>query len=329
MGKGQVTVFILLGLVVLLVIAAVFVIRYTVTSKQVEVPRGEYLEEDVRPLQTFVDECLKQTSWDAAYYVGSRGGFTYLPESYLETNYSNIAYSFYSDNITFLSLTSMENQISEFVRINIFYCFNNFDSFEGQDIEYNLSNIDVDTTINNYDMDVILNFNIKARDTTINQFSTVLPIALGKVHEFVYTIAEKTKQQPEWIDLSYLASLSLEGFNATVMPEDENNLVYSIQKDDFTFLTAVYLEHDRIPVMEMPNNFTLQKGVSWFYDIEYFADTEVTFSDDSFLFDITKAGTIGFMPEIPGVYDVTIRIQDEKGSFSEKQIIFTIINGGP
>lgn len=324
MGKGQVAVYILLGLVILIAIAGVFVLRYTVIRGELDQVSDTTLEE-TKPVQTFVGECLKLTSQDAVYYVGSQGGFTYLPEFYLEADYSSIAYGYFDSGISLISLESLEEQVAEYIKINLFYCLNDFSSFENEEITYDYSEVEIDVKVNQNDVIVDVDFPILVEGTTLDSFSAEVPIALGSVHSYIYEIMEKTSEDPEWIDMSYLASLELLGYEAEVIPENENTLVYSIGIGEFVFLSAVYLETKEVPMFIIPESFELLEHELFSYQINY---TNGEFIDDTFLFDITEEGLISFTPEIPGEFEVTIRLSDSEGFFTEKKVMFIVTEGG-
>ena len=131
---------------------------------------------------------------------------------------------------------------------------------------------------------------------------------------------EKTSEDPEWIDMSYLASLETLGFEAEVIPENENTLVYSIGYGEFVFLSAVYLETKEIPMFIIPESFELLEHELFEYEINY---SNGEFIDDTFLFDIND-GLISFTPEIPGEFEVTIRLSDNEGFFTEKKVMFIV-----
>ena len=307
MGKGQVAVFILLGLVILIAIAGVFVIRNIVTDKQLELARYENLEEDVRPI-------------DSIYFIGSQGGFTYLPDRYLATEYSNIAYAFYDDKHTLISRSSMTEQINSFIKQVLPYCLDNFSSFPGQ-VDYSYSDIKTTTIISDESVSVDLTFPIKVMDTNINEFSAIVPIKLGYIHNSLLDIVAQLETDPDFLDLTYLASLDVK---ASVVPYDGNNLIYSFEQDDFTFLASVYLIPNTAPEIFIEDTYTIPEHELFTLQIEYTDETNVTFTDDNALFDITKDGLIEFIPEIPGTYLVTIRAEDEQGESTEKQITFIV-----
>ena len=197
---------------------------------------------------------------------------------------------------------------------------NDFSSFDGESIEYDYSEVEIDVIVNQNDVIVDVDFSILVDGTTLDSFSAEVPIPLGSVHSYIYEIMEKTSEDPEWIDMSYLASLETLGFEAEVIPENENTLVYSIGYGEFVFLSAVYLETKEIPMFIIPESFELLEHELFEYEINY---SNGEFIDDTFLFDIND-GLISFTPEIPGEFEVTIRLSDNEGFFTEKKVMFIV-----
>ena len=80
---------------------------------------------------------------------------------------------------------------------------------------------------------------------------------------------KKTEEDPEWIDMSYLASLEQLGYEAEVIPENENALVYSIGIGEFVFLSAVYLESKEVPTFVIEESFELLEHELFSYQIDF------------------------------------------------------------
>ncbi len=322
MGKGQVGLFIAIGLVIVIVIGLLLFARTYFVEEGLEQDRYDSLSEDTKSVKNFVDECLYQTLSEGIYFLGTQGGFVYLPDNYAETDYSNIAYSYYKNNITLISLESMEDQLSEYVKVTLFYCVGDFSTFPGN-ITYDLDTIEAETIIGKDDVTVNLELDVRVKDSIVDEFSAIVPLYLGDMHDIVYTIAEKTQEEPEWIDMSYLSEISLQGYETNVFPEDDD-IIYSISQGDFTFLTAVNIEKNQEPVIYLSDEIVLEKNVQWNYTILYEDDGFVSFSDDTAMFDITNNGEISFTPEIKGEFNVTITATDDYNAYDSVIVKFIV-----
>ena len=85
--KGQITIFIIAGVIVLLLAGIIFFIGPQLQSEDIsDVPL------EAQPLKLFVEECLSSTAIEGIRLAGIQGGYVDIPEFALETDYSTIAY---------------------------------------------------------------------------------------------------------------------------------------------------------------------------------------------------------------------------------------------
>ncbi len=86
MKRGQVTVFIIIGLILLLVIGSVLYIFRREATKPFEAarPRVAEVSQDVQPLKDFVESCIQRMATDGLRKIGDQGG--YIDTSMLSYN---------------------------------------------------------------------------------------------------------------------------------------------------------------------------------------------------------------------------------------------------
>ena len=124
--RGQLTIFMILALVILLV-----GILYFYTIKVTEDPSGFFTNERT-PLVQFVDNCLTQVSDQGLRILGQNGGYIYFPQviesnprSYLQFGPLGTIKNPYwwHDGIEAIpSLTFMEEQIEQYIENEIDGC---------------------------------------------------------------------------------------------------------------------------------------------------------------------------------------------------------------
>ncbi len=99
--KGQITIFIILGIVILFSIALVVYINSSVTKIR---PPVEQLEvgDELKPVQNYVTACLSQVSKDALIHIGSTGGYNTLTNVKLSSQpWKSEALLFYPNQIPY------------------------------------------------------------------------------------------------------------------------------------------------------------------------------------------------------------------------------------
>ncbi|TKJ17591.1 hypothetical protein CEE44_03595 [Candidatus Woesearchaeota archaeon B3_Woes] len=210
MKKAQITPFIIIGALILLSSSLFIYYRNFI------VVEPEILPEDVVPIKTYIEACLKDTGKEAAIKAGMQGGYITLPNqvtlnrAYVElTPGSFIKIPYWSYNgISFIpSIDVMQNQLSDYIKDNIKKCVN-LEVFER---DYNLEEedeIEVETIIAEKNLDIKMVYNIivknKATDeqTRISQFHTIVNVRLKKTYELAKQILEAENSQTYFEDMT-------------------------------------------------------------------------------------------------------------------------------
>ena len=158
--RGQVTVFIIIGIIILLIVGALFVFKSQIKNAQLELAlKQDKAEGEAVAVQEFVSSCLNDVSIDALELLGQHGGYINLSRSDLHNrdfsiednptssdavtfNNLEIPYWWYEDSehgCTRCSITTknvptietMELQVNAYVEEQLNTCLNNFESMKG------------------------------------------------------------------------------------------------------------------------------------------------------------------------------------------------------
>lgn len=122
-------------------------------------------------------------------------------------------------------------------------------------------------------------------------------------------------------------SYALNGRIDIVPVEDggkHDTLLLVINDSNLVFMTALKFSKNPAPKIIMNDKIILAAGQQYSYKVQAEDDGPVVFSDETHLFDISSDGTIDFLPEVPGEYDVPIIATDEHGNFDRKIIRFVV-----
>ena len=123
--KGQLTIFIVIAIVIIGLVIGFFIISKQQEKKGVFVP-------DVESVKQFVESCIEEAGNEIIYNVGQRGGYLFPPEF---STASGIPY-YYSNGKSYMpSKEQVEQEISTFVNLKVFFCTKNFINFPEFEIE--------------------------------------------------------------------------------------------------------------------------------------------------------------------------------------------------
>lgn len=161
--RAQITIFIILAIVILLVVALVFYVRMSSIKVKPPVQQLE-VNDEIKPIQNYVTECLSTISKEALIKLGNNGGYTELtgmkisPQSYnsdvfvfdpqkipywyylkdckdstigcLQTKKPALCQSGKACVIASNGKISIQEQLNNYIEKNIPECINNFEIFQ-------------------------------------------------------------------------------------------------------------------------------------------------------------------------------------------------------
>ena len=219
--KGQVTIYIIIGIILVLVIGALFLFRPNITKVEeaIEVPL------ELIPVKDYVDDCLRQVVTTGIYLLGTQGGYIFPPSGSLETDFSTIAYGYNLGKDNLVSISKMEEELSTYIGFGLPDCIN-FSVLEQEGFNITQEKIEVETNVNydNIIFEVKYPLEIVKEDysSKLDKFIQIVPIRLGYVHSVAKDIIKKNVNNPNWIDLTYLSSIGLE---VNIIPYNNSNLI--------------------------------------------------------------------------------------------------------
>lgn len=168
--RGFVTPFIVAGLLILITIGVFVLMRNYVYL-------GKFVPSPLVPVTVFTQECVKQTAEDALFFARTQGGYIYLPEQIAKDkeSYVNLGLKvplwFYKYQDRAPTKNDMELDIEKYVKENLLNCLNNFQQFSNEFSieavnEKNITDIEVQSTINTHDVTINVNLPIQLKRIT-------------------------------------------------------------------------------------------------------------------------------------------------------------------
>ncbi len=222
--RGQITVFIILGLIFLLF----FLIILFTKSYRIE-KIGVISSDELNPIKYYVDLCAKSSSSNALYLLGVQGGYTAPPKLYFQSAYAKIAYWYYKGEDTSPTIEEMEQELSSYVNRALPECVENLDAFSDMGFEFEFGEINTETKINENNVEFNIDYPITVMQgeskAEISKFYKSFPVRLGHIYDITQNIVKKEVEDPDWVDMTSLVNQDL---NFKIYPYDENTLIYSV-----------------------------------------------------------------------------------------------------
>ncbi|MFA5856751.1 MAG: hypothetical protein WC867_05305 [Candidatus Pacearchaeota archaeon] len=224
MKKGQISIFIILGIIILISILLLFIFskKDILNEKQKEL---NYLFDKDEFFQK-VNNCIDKSTLEAVQIVGLKGGYFEAPENSLKTENLEISYALIEGKINTVSLEEMSNQLKNYIVIALPICFS-------ENSDYNINELEtpvVEVEINYENINFKINFPI-----TVNNFNNsvlfndvytkTLDIDLGNVYKTEKIIVSDLKNNPDFIQFTKLSRLDHE---VEITPYKDGIFIYTI-----------------------------------------------------------------------------------------------------
>ena len=223
--KGQITLFIIIGIVLVIVVGlTLFLVRSNKTGT---------IEEEVSEsatLKGFVENCIEEVAVPALYLQGLQGGYIYPPEDSFqmeEYNYRiSYLYSLGKNNVP--SRTQMQNDINRYINENLDSCLDNFNVYKEQGYDISLESINTKSTIGLNDVFIKVNYPIiltkgNTREE-VNEFSSTIPVRLGHLNDLSKEFIDAVVKNPERVDMTMLGGFDVE---VVIIPYSQDTIIYS------------------------------------------------------------------------------------------------------
>lgn len=217
---GQVAIFVIVAILIVSVVVLFFVLREGVGRDSPE----------LNNVNSFVRDCIRSSGEDVLYELGQHGGY-FIPTK-LSTN-SGVAYYIFEDT-NFLPLREkVEDEISDYVGKELFFCVNDFVDFPDFEVEQDRIIVETEMRGNKVILDVRYPLYITKGDSaySLEEFEDIkLSVRLEVVYNVAFKIIEEQLENPESICLSCLVNLGIENdLYIDMFNYDEDTVIYIIR----------------------------------------------------------------------------------------------------
>jgi len=218
--KAQISVFLLIGIVILVIIG-IFLYQRTQVVKAPEMAAPV----NVAAVQVYVQQCLEKTASDAVLYIGQHGGYYYMPEEFsvfpdintlnVETPAPllNIPFYFYEGKDFVPTKEEMEKQLSYYVSFNLPGCAD-LGAFAQQGFKVEAGAVNVNSAIGEKNVVFIVDYPVNIsrgnEKQTISRFTTVVNADLIKLYDSANLYMQSQRNDPTAFFISSLSRICLD-----------------------------------------------------------------------------------------------------------------------
>jgi len=332
--RGQVTLFLIIGIVLLALFSGIFYLVSKTTGEKITIGQDTPFELEIKPrITNFVENCLEQVGAPAILLAGEQGGYLELKEeSTLFTENESIAYS-WQENKNVLDQTEIEAQLSRYLESHLNNCLQDFQPFSTENLDIKSEPPAIQTDINTefvlFKLTLPLTVIKDKEEASLKEFSREVPLRLGLALKNVEDINEKHRYLYGWNPLLFTPYAHF----VTILPFSEGITFLSLydpqpyKEQHLVFLTAIdHSGKNRPPKMGVNPDRVLAQGISFSTNInaEDPDQDALRFTTDNPSINIDEGGMMNFTPNVAGTFYVNVTVTDPLG-LSDSQIIRIVV----
>ncbi len=193
--KAQVTIFIIIGIIVVLA-AGVGIYFYTQSVQQQAAAEAEkaIAETPEAQVRNYVESCLKNSVLKGLELMRLQGGYISVPNDIetLEIDGYKVPYWLTDKEMKIPSLIYMQDELSRYVAYDLQFCINDFKTFAEKGISVSITSLNVVTEFAasvNVNMKYPLEIVAADKTTTLEDFSLSIPINFEQIYTMASDIA--------------------------------------------------------------------------------------------------------------------------------------------
>jgi hypothetical protein len=230
--RGQITAFIIIGMLLLFVAGIYFGLNKLVaTQVETELKVAQDFATAAEQVNTYMKECVKDAGISGIRLFGYIGSTLDSPAGSFRTTDipMPIAYLRNGANNHLPTIPEWEATLSDIIKMELEDC--DFKAFEDQGYILQKGNATITTTIGEDKVNFDAEYPIKImRDTNTKEFSkynTIVPYRIGYLHKFLDFLIKEEIRDPGFIPASKILKFNL---NVTTFEyQAEDTLIYSIE----------------------------------------------------------------------------------------------------
>jgi len=209
--RGQVALFIILGVVIVLVLGFIFFQRgIIIKEKGAEETDEHFVSSRLEPIKTLVQNCVGESALKGLILIGKQGGY-YDPVRYESLSGFNVSYGCYKINNEYVNLlplvSKMNDEFKKYMansdtKKDLDKCINNFNDFKKQGLNVKEGILRLDSNILENKVTLTINYPLEVSKSdytaTLKSMLVEVPVGLGRAHRIAVDIANKECNNQEF-----------------------------------------------------------------------------------------------------------------------------------
>ena len=261
MRRSQISLFVIIGLVIILITGFILVKISSVKKEELSSSQEPLISNKIfrERVDSYVSDCLDAVSEELITKIALKGGYLKDAPLYFESKDGDFSYLMFLDHDFIPKNEDVEKQLEREIHKQLLYCVQSYEDLEksGFDIEHGGINIEVQ--LNDETVVIILTYNILIEGQAeniieFNEFTTTISKRLGKLLILAKEIVDLQLNDISQINPSYFESKEQEyDLQIYVYPTDnDRTYVYSIidQLTDINFQFAVRFKLGEVPTFK-------------------------------------------------------------------------------
>ena len=240
--KGQLTLFVVLGVVLVILVALMVYYRASITetvSKNI-LNRNVALPREVKEVQDRVQRCVEANSIITLYYLGEQGGILVpSPDNSFMNDNLAVAYGYDKGKNVLPALVDFRREFSNSMNDFLPGCLASGD-FGKLNVQGKEPSTSVDFLDDKVMVSVDYPITVNQGETTFNiddPYEVEYPLRVKFLHGLADGIVKRTISDPKNIDVSYLVGL---GIKVDIYPFDNKTFVYSLEDSKSVYRNVTY-----------------------------------------------------------------------------------------
>ncbi len=328
--RGQVTIFVIVGLIIIL---GVFLLFY---FQQIVFNVPEHAQNPGDEVRIYVEQCISNELDEAIYIVSRQGGYLYPEHFKFEPPYRT-SYLFFNNKNLMPSINESEKALADYIDRNIEDCVD-FSVFEALNIT--VDNPSSSTIITNDTVKAKMQWDIKIKTPsgeieTLQNFEVELYSYFGFLHSITREATRNMEINQQFIDYRVFERENIVyNITKTLPNEIRYEIIYSEQPElEFIFYEQIDVSRwfdEQPPSFTKVDDIKAEVGEVIDYSFEAYhpGESSLKFYSESFLFEVMPDGSLFFVAEehMVGTHTVPVYVKDEYGNYDFRIIEVEVKN---
>ena len=339
--RGQISLFIIIGFVILILVSGVLLISNYLSKQDIE----ETIIFIPSAMGSFVENCFQEVSKEAMVYVSLQGGYFYVIGDYNDQIIANIPYYFDYGEENVPTKEMIEQEMGNYIVRKLPVCFADFAIFKDQGLiveepEEMVVTVDLNST-SSFELYYPLSIAQEDSITTLDEiYMYDIAIDFNNVYSILTEIVEEQELNPNYVPIGFIsASAKQNNYEFELSYLDDDVVVYSlvfdrylIDLENYVFIFGARYNWSHLTTTENVPEILVEDQHCYIGDICRYNlniyNEDLTFEDHTNLFDISEQGLIEFVPEESdlGLHNTLVKVSNEAGAEKYLTIEFEILS---